>query len=117
MKRLKSIFHTLYFSYLLISILLFAFQDVIRNQMDPEFFFRFLNFWVILGFAFFISIWVIQAIHIGLLKKDIVELETIVMDLKSKLYDFSRNSVQAGQKESKVIDAPMDDPDSSISRE
>jgi hypothetical protein len=60
--------------------------------MDQEFYMRFLNFWVILGFVFFVAIWIIQAIQIGFLKKDIIDLEAKILELKSKLYDFGRHS-------------------------
>lgn len=92
MKRLKSIFNTLYFAFLIVSLLLFIFKDGLVNQMDQDFLFRFLNFWVILGFVFFIAIWVIQAVQINFLKKDIADLEAKVLELKSKLYDFGRHT-------------------------
>ena len=95
---------------------MFALKSSLQAQMDPEFLSRFLNFWVILGFAFFIAIWVIQAIHIGLLKKDVVELESKVMELKSKLYDFNSPS-KSVRREFKVVDTPEKDPDSSSSRD
>ena len=114
MKMLKSIFHTLYFSYLLISMLLFVFQDGLQHQTNPEFLSRFLNFWVILGFVFFISIWVIQAIHVGILNKDMVELEGKVIELKSKLYDLNRSSQV--QEKSKKTGTPMDDPETHVSK-
>lgn len=76
------------------------------GQMDQEFLFRFLNFWVILGFVFFISVWVIQAIHIGFLKKDIIDLEDKILELKSKLYDFSGSSEVRSRKNPRVTDAP-----------
>ncbi len=89
MKRLKSIFNTLYFAYLIISILLFIFRDGLYQQMEQEFLSRFINFWLILGFVFFIAIWIIQAVQIGFMKKDVEELEAKVLELKGKLYDFS----------------------------
>jgi len=92
MKRLKSIFNTLYFAYLIISLALFIFRDGLVNQMDEQFLFRFTNFWVILGFVFFIAIWIIQAVQIGFLRKDIADLEAKVLELKSKLYDFGRHT-------------------------
>ncbi len=92
MKRFKSIFHTLYVAYLFFSVLMFIFKESLLQQMDPDFLVRFLNFWVILGFVFFIAIWVIQTIHIGFLKKDIMEHEEKILELKSKLYDISRDS-------------------------
>jgi len=82
MKRLKSIFNTLYFAYLIISLALFIFRDGLVNQMDEQFLFRFTNFWVILGFVFFIAIWIIQAVQIGFLRKDIADLEAKVLELK-----------------------------------
>ncbi len=90
MRRLKSIFHTLYFTYLFFSVLIFIFKESLFQQMDGDFLVRFLNFWVILGFVFFASIWIIQAIHIGLLKKDIIEHEGKILELKSKMYDISK---------------------------
>ena len=99
MKRLKSIFNTLYFAFLIISLLLFIFKDSLVSQMDQDFLFRFLNFWVILGFVFFIAIWIIQAVQINFLKKDIADLEAKVLELKSRLYDFGRYSdSEASQK-------------------
>ena len=79
-----------------------------KAQLDPEFLIRLINFWVILGFAFFIAIWIIQAVHTGLLKKDIVELQSEIMELKSKLYDFNREATTttktADDSESSVLE-------------
>jgi len=47
-----------------------------------------------MGFILFISIWIIQAIHIGFLKKDLIEHEGEILELKSKLYDISRNDLE-----------------------
>jgi hypothetical protein len=94
MNRLKSIFHTAYFVYLFFSVLMYIFKASLIQQMDADFLDRFLNFWVILGFVFFISVWVIQTIHIGFLKKDIMEHEGKILELKSKLYDISQDSEQ-----------------------
>jgi len=90
MRRLKSIFHTLYFTYLFFSVLMFIFKESLFQQMDGDFLIRFLNFWVILGFVFFASVWIIQTIHIGFLKKDIMEHEGKILELKSKMYDISK---------------------------
>ena len=92
MKRLKSIFNTLYFSYVILSVLLFLMYGNLSKQVDPDLLMRFVNFWLILGFAFFISIWVIQAVHIGLLTKENDRLEAKIIELKSKLYDFNTDS-------------------------
>lgn len=89
MRKLKSIFNTLYFAYLFISILFFVFRENLTQQLDPEFLFRFTNFWIILGFAFFVSIWILQAIHIGFMTKEINVLENKVKELKSVLYDIN----------------------------
>jgi len=90
MKRLKSTFNTLYFAYLLISLLLFTFKGVLFQQMDHDFLLRLINFWLILGFVFFIAIWIIQAVQIRFLNKDLLDQEAKILELKSKLYDFSR---------------------------
>ena len=92
MKRLKSIFNTLYFSYVILSVLLFFMYGNLSNQVEPDLLMRFVNFWLILGFAFFISMWVIQAVHIGLLTKEIDRLQAKIVELKSKLYDFNKHS-------------------------
>ena len=90
MRKLKSIFNALYFSYLFISVMLFIFKGKLMEQLQAEFLLRFIDFWVILGFTFFISVWLLQAIHTGFLKKDIYELEGKVTELKSKLYDLNK---------------------------
>lgn len=90
MKKLKIIFHVLYFAYLFISVLMFIFKQNLYQQMDLQFLFRFLNFWLALGLFFFIAVWVVQALHIRLLNKDKEELEDQLYQLKSKLYDASR---------------------------
>ena len=104
MKRLKSIFNAFYFTYLLISVLIFVFRDSLFQQMDQDFLFRFINFWLILGFVFFIAVWVIQAIQIRFLKKDVEELEAKILELKSKLYDFSRSPEPADSKSPDTLD-------------
>ena len=116
MKRLKSIFNTLYFSYLILSVLLFFIYGSLSEQMDPGFLMRFINFWLILGFAFFISIWVIQAVHIGLLMREINDLESKVMELKSKLYDFNKDSPLETES-TKLADVSKGDSESSISQD
>ena len=116
MKRLKSIFNTLYFSYLILSVLLFAIYGSLSEQMDPGFLMRFINFWLILGFAFFISIWVIQAVHIGLLMREINDLESKVMELKSKLYDFNKDSPSETQS-TELADVSKGGSESSFSQD
>ena len=110
MRKLKSIFNTLYFAYLIISILFFVFKDNLTQQLDPEFLFRFTNFWIILGFAFFISIWVLQAIHIGFMTKEINVLEDKVKELKSVLYDINtvpeKKVKDTNVEESKTLENP-----------
>lgn len=71
---------------------MFVFKDNLFGLRDQELMLRFLNFWVILGFVFFIGIWIIQAIQIRFLKKDVTDLEGMVRELKSKLYDFGKHS-------------------------
>ena len=104
MRKLKSIFNALYFSYLFISIMLFIFKGKLTEQLQAEFLLRFIDFWVILGFAFFISVWLLQAIHTGFLKKDIQELEGKVTELKSKLYDLNKTPDAVGSQESKITE-------------
>ena len=110
MKRLTSIFNTLYFSYLLISLLLFVFKAALFQQMDHDFLSRFVNFWLILGFVFFIAIWIIQAVQIRFLKKDNQELEDKILGLKSKLYDFSRNPKPSPSDSARTADPTGENP-------
>ncbi len=107
MKRLKSIFSALYFTYLGISILLFIFQNSLNKWMDPDFLERFINFWLILGFVFFVTVWIIQAIQINFLKKDIQEMETKILELKGKLYDFGRTPETEKPKKPDTLDSPQ----------
>ena len=105
MRKLKSIFNALYFAYLFFSVILFIFKGKLTEQFQVDFLLRFTDFWVILGFVFFITVWLLQAIHTGFLKKDIQELEGKVTELKSKLYDF--NKIPDGmEKEGSKITEP-----------
>jgi uncharacterized membrane protein (DUF485 family) len=107
MKRLKSIFSALYFTYLGISLLLFIFRNSLNQWLDADFLLRFINFWLILGFVFFVTVWIIQAIQINFLKKDVEELEAKVLELKSKLYDFSRIPQTEEPKKPGTLDSPQ----------
>jgi hypothetical protein len=84
--------------------MLFIFKGKLTEQLQAEFLLRFIDFWVILGFAFFITVWLLQAIHAGLLKKDIQELEGKVTDLKSKLYDLNKIPEGMESKDSKITE-------------
>ena len=110
MKRLKSIFNTLYFAYLLISLLLFAFKSTLFEQMEHDFLLRFVNFWLILGFVFFIAIWIIQAVQIRFLIKDNQELEDKILGLKSKLYDFSSSPNPSASGAARTSDPTGENP-------
>lgn len=78
--------------------------------MDPDFLARFINFWLILGFVFFVAIWVIQAVQIKFLNKDIEELEASILELKGKLYDFSRKPEPPPAQNPKTIDPTREKP-------
>ena len=110
MKRLKSIFNTLYFAYLLTSLLIFIFKDALFEQMEYDFLLRFINFWLILGFVFFIAIWIIQAVQIRFLNKDVQELEAKILELKSKLYDFSSNPNPVPLSSTRAAEQPRENP-------
>lgn len=104
MRKLKSIFNTLYFAYLFFSLILFIFQERLTEQLQADFLLRLIDFWLILGFTFFIAVWLLQAIHIGFLKKDIQELEGKITELKSKLYDLNKSPDDMASDESKIAE-------------
>jgi hypothetical protein len=110
MKRLKSIFNTLYFAYLIGSLLLFVFKEALFQQMEYNFLLRLINFWLILGFVFFIAIWIIQAVQIRFLNKDVQDLESKILELKSKLYDFSSSPKPSPSKPTSTADQPGENP-------
>jgi len=104
MKKLKSIFNALYFGYLFISVMLFIFKGILKEQLQPEFLLRFIDFWVILGFIFLITVWLLQAIHTSFLKKDLQELEGKITELKSKLYDLNKIPDEIEREESEITE-------------
>jgi|GEM_PF-3485849 len=96
MNKLKTVFHILYFAYLLISVLLFVFKDNIYQQVsDLSFMLRFVEFWVILGFFFLLSMWVVQVVNLRFLRKDKEELVSEIESLKQKIYQIDRSDTRS----------------------
>ena len=107
MNKLKTVFHILYFAYLLISVLLFVFKDNIYQQVsDLSFMLRFVEFWVILGFFFLLSMWVVQVVNLRFLRKDKEELVSEIEGLKQKIYQIDRSDTRSTES------TPTNDPSS-----
>ena len=82
----------MYVAYLLISVLLFVFKQNIYNQVsDLSLLLRFTEFWVILGFFFLVSMWLVQMVNLRFLRKDKAGLIAENEQLKTKLYTIDQS--------------------------
>ena len=91
MKKLKIVFNGLYFAYLFVSLIVFLFREsLFTESANAEVLSRFLNFWIILGFFFFIGMWIIQTAHVRYLQKDIDDVENELHQVKLRLYDLNK---------------------------
>ena len=92
MDRIKLVFHALYLAYLVISVLLFVFKKNVYEQVaDLSLLIRFVEFWLVLGFFFMVSMWIIQIVNLRFLRKDKDDLKAEMETVKSRLYDLNRN--------------------------
>ncbi len=99
MNKLKIVFHAMYVAYLLISVLLFVFKQNIYNQVsDLSLLLRFTEFWVILGFFFLVSMWLVQMVNLRFLRKDKAGLIAENELLKTKLYSLDHSPTETPAK-------------------
>jgi hypothetical protein len=87
MKSFKKFFYSLYFLYLAGTIFLaFRYEHYLNNNMFG--FLSFLQWWAAIGLFLYIAEWIVENIHLRLLKNKISSLEKEKDALKVKMYDM-----------------------------
>ena len=89
MKIFKTILYPTYVIFLVASVLLYVYRDKLVQQFELFTLFVFLKYWLMGGLGLFVISWIIENIHVTLLKRKIHTLNDKITALKAKIYDNS----------------------------
>ncbi|MCZ6692411.1 MAG: hypothetical protein O6939_00775 [Bacteroidetes bacterium] len=102
MRKFKRVFYSIYFLFLVISVLSSFNSEYMMNSLGIIGTILFLKYWVGLGFGLFTVEWIVENIHIKKLKNRLSILQKENTEIKARLYDleFMENPM-SGSEESK----------------
>lgn len=102
MRKFKRVFYSIYFLFLVISVLSSFNSEYIMNSLGIIGTILFLKYWVGLGFGLFTVEWIVENIHIKKLKNRLSILQKENTEIKARLYDLEiMENPMLGSEESK----------------
>jgi len=102
MRKFKRVFYSIYFLFLVISVLSSFNSEYMMNSLGIIGTILFLKYWVGLGFGLFTVEWIVENIHIKKLKNRLSILQKENTEIKARLYDLEiMENPMMGSEESK----------------
>jgi len=102
MRKFKRVFYSIYFLFLVISVLSSFNSEYMMNSLGIIGTILFLKYWVGLGFGLFTVEWIVENIHIKKLKNRLSILQKENTEIKARLYDLEiMENPMLGSEESK----------------
>lgn len=103
MKIFKTVLYPMYAIFLVASILFYVYRDKLVQQFELTTLFVFLKYWLTGGLVLFVSSWIIEIIHVTLLKRKVHTLNDEITALKAKIYD---NAVMQKATQDRLVTPP-----------
>lgn len=117
MRKFKVVLYSIYFLFLVASLLFALFTEKMFDQFGMLKFLRFLETWAVIGMVLFALEWVIENLHIKRLKSRNIKLEKEKEALKVRLFDMEEEKREknkslktSGDTLEKKPDPDFDDP-------
>jgi len=102
MRKFKRVFYSIYFLFLVISVLSSFNSEYMMNSLGIIGTILFLKYWVGLGFGLLTVEWIVENIHIKKLKSKLSILQKENTEIKARLYDLEiMENPMMGSEESK----------------
>lgn len=110
MKKFKIVIYTIFFLFLVASVLFALFTERMFDQFGMLKFLRFLEIWAWVGMGLFVLEWIVENLHVKRLKGKNSKLEREKETLKVRLFDLEEE--KRGKSLKNVDDSLKKKPDS-----